>query len=158
MNGRRVGFSGSSVRRLTPVRGFYYDVLGFPGYKRYIGASTYIAASSFLPTPSFNLLYTADPRTGANEMPARFSFVDFRASVARGCGFKRHASRNSYFSRFFFPLFSSLVWKGKIRHRFPIEVVSWQLFISEVFFSKFGGKEKRGKKKEVAPTRASCIR
>lgn len=151
MNGRRVGFSGSSVRRLTPVRGFYYDVLGFPGYKRYIGASTYIAASSFLPTPSFNLLYTADPRTGANEMPARFSFVDFRASVARGCGFKRHASRN--FS-FFFPLFSSLVWK--IRHRFPI--VSWQLFISEVFFSKFGGKEKRGKKKEVAPTRASCIR
>lgn len=52
MNGRRVGFSGSSVRRLTPVRGFYYDVLGFPGYKRYIGASTYIAASSFLPTPS----------------------------------------------------------------------------------------------------------
>lgn len=40
MNGGRVGFSGSTVRRLTPVRGFYYDVLGFHGYKRYIGASS----------------------------------------------------------------------------------------------------------------------
>lgn len=78
MNGRRVGFSGSTVRRLTPVRGFYYDVLGFPGYKRYIGASsTYMAASSFLlirpPSRSFT--------SPSLQLPARFSFVDFRASV-----------------------------------------------------------------------------
>lgn len=73
MNGGRVGFSGSTVRRLTPVRGFYYDVLGFHGYKRYIGASSiYITASSFLLIrpplrPGLALLYRA------NQMPARFS-------------------------------------------------------------------------------------
>lgn len=68
MNGRRVGFSGSTVRRLTPVRGFYYDVLGFPGYKRYIGASsTYMAASSFLLIrPPFPFFYIAEPPTACS--------------------------------------------------------------------------------------------
>lgn len=77
MNGGRVGFSGSTVRRLTPVRGFYYDVLGFHGYKRYIGASSiYITASSFLLIrpplrPGLALLYR---RTKC--------LLDFHASVA----------------------------------------------------------------------------
>lgn len=95
MNGRRVGFSGSTVRRLTPVRGFYYDVLGFPGYKRYIGASsTYIAASSFLlirpPSRSFT--------SPSLQLPARFS---------RLCRFKKHSCSSRFFS-------SPVRWKGRI--------------------------------------------
>lgn len=95
MNGRRVGFSGSTVRRLTPVRGFYYDVLGFPGYKRYIGASsTYMAASSFLlirpPSRSFT--------SPSLQLPARFS---------RLCRFKKHSCSSRFFS-------SPVRWKGRI--------------------------------------------
>lgn len=95
MNGRRVGFSGSTVRRLTPVRGFYYDVLGFPGYKRYIGASsTYMAASSFLlirpPSRSFT--------SPSLQLPARFS---------RLCRFKKHSCSSRFFS-------SPVRWKRRI--------------------------------------------